>query len=171
MKTRTPRAQAMAVAQELLAELAPYTERIEVAGSLRRGCEEVGDIEIVAIAEFALDLFGEPFGESKVNQWLTGRGIKPTKDGDRYKQFEFGGYQVDLFIAGLHNWGLIYMLRTGGAEFSKRMVTPKAWGGMMPLGFQVREGQVWRSGEPLAVATEQELFDLWGIQFIQPSGR
>lgn len=36
-------------AREALGRLEPHSERIELAGSLRRECAEVGDVEIVCI--------------------------------------------------------------------------------------------------------------------------
>lgn len=56
------------IAQRLIASMLPYCERIEIAGSIRRGCQEVKDIELVAVAKWELapveeqirDLFGSP---------------------------------------------------------------------------------------------------------------
>ena len=49
-------------AERLRAELGPYCERIEIAGSIRRGKAQVGDIELVAIPRVdrseQRDLFG-----------------------------------------------------------------------------------------------------------------
>ncbi len=171
MKTKTTHQQAMNVAQSLMAELAPLCERIAVAGSLRRMRPEVGDIELVAIAKPVLDLFGEPAGGCQITDWLTWQGIKPTKNGERYKQFEYGGYQVDLFLAQPDNWGLIYMIRTGSGDFSKKMMTLKAWGGYLPQGLKVDDGRLWRSGAAIAVPSEDALFGLWGMDFIPPQAR
>lgn len=50
MKTATyPRAQALKVAYFLGDMLAPYCWDIEVAGSIRRGKAEVGDVELVYV--------------------------------------------------------------------------------------------------------------------------
>ena len=59
-KPRFPRADALAVARELCAALKPVTERLVVAGSLRRGRTDVGDVEILFIPSFEdrqLDMF------------------------------------------------------------------------------------------------------------------
>lgn len=47
MKTKQPLAVAAAIAAALVAELTPYCERIEVAGSVRRGKAQVGDLEVL----------------------------------------------------------------------------------------------------------------------------
>lgn len=62
---------ARAVAAEMVEALRPYCHRVEVAGSIRRGREWIGDIEIVAIPKSSLkqpdvDIFGEPLGKPKV---------------------------------------------------------------------------------------------------------
>lgn len=49
MTTKFPRTQALAVAEELVAALRPACERLEIAGSLRRGKAEVGDVEILFV--------------------------------------------------------------------------------------------------------------------------
>ena len=48
-KKRFPRHEALAVADELVAALLPYVDRIVIAGSLRRRKPGVGDIEIMYI--------------------------------------------------------------------------------------------------------------------------
>ena len=57
---RIPRARALMLAQGLIETLRPHCERIEIAGSLRRGKPDVGDIELVCIpkADEMRDLFG-----------------------------------------------------------------------------------------------------------------
>lgn len=48
-KPKYPRATAIAVARELCNVLTPFTHRLIVAGSLRRGKQSVGDCEILFI--------------------------------------------------------------------------------------------------------------------------
>lgn len=48
-RIKHPRAKALAVAEELQAMLSPACERIAIAGSLRRGKQEVGDIELLFV--------------------------------------------------------------------------------------------------------------------------
>jgi DNA polymerase/3'-5' exonuclease PolX len=51
-RQRWPRAVALAVAEEIRAVLAPCCSRVMVAGSLRRGRAEVGDVELVYVTRF-----------------------------------------------------------------------------------------------------------------------
>jgi DNA polymerase/3'-5' exonuclease PolX len=53
-------AQATVIAERVKAELAPYCERIEIAGSVRRRKPQVKDIELVAIPrQVTADRFGD----------------------------------------------------------------------------------------------------------------
>ncbi len=52
---RRPLAEGEAIASALVADLEPYCARIQVAGSIRRRKEMVGDIEIVAIPRYEPD--------------------------------------------------------------------------------------------------------------------
>jgi len=88
MKRRIPLAQAHALAEDFITAIYPFCERAEVAGSVRRGQAELGDIEIVAqpLTRPVMGLFG-PMGETDALldfPWHTwGRLVK---NGPRYKQ-------------------------------------------------------------------------------------
>jgi DNA polymerase/3'-5' exonuclease PolX len=58
-KTQRPLPEAERVAAAIVADLAPFCARIQVAGSVRRRKEVVGDIELVAIPRYTPSgLFG-----------------------------------------------------------------------------------------------------------------
>ncbi len=171
-KTKRPYADALVAAQSIVDALRPACHRIEIAGSLRRKKETVGDIEIVAVPVSRRDLFGNPDPKvTALDVLLSELGVTFAKEGPKYKQFSWDGAQVDLFLANPVTWGVIFMLRTGSAHFSRRMVTPKMWGGLMPDDLHVEGGQVWRRGEALYTPEETNLFDLWGMQYIAPEQR
>lgn len=171
MKAKQPLSVAAAVAADLVVELRPFCERIEVAGSVRRRKAQVGDLEIVALPVAVTDLFGEPTGRTLLDDWLAGNHIQPSKNGTKYKQFIWQGSQVDLFLAQPDNYGVILMLRTGDADFSRRMVTLTTWGGFKPAELTVSDGGVWRQGKQLAVPDEETLFRLWGMAWVPPEER
>jgi DNA polymerase/3'-5' exonuclease PolX len=181
MKTKRPLAVARAAAEQIVALLAPACERIEIAGSLRRECAYVGDIELVAIPKTyvqPVDLFGmETERLSELDDRLNALAVHLTKDGKRYKQFSWppatSDYQVDLFIADADNWAYILMLRTGDAAFSKSMVTPHALGGLKPDPLYLAGGYVqtqWPH-KVIPVPDEEELFRLWNLDYVPPAQR
>ena len=177
MKTKRPYAAVERVAHQLLEKLAPACERIELAGSLRRRAERVGDIEIVAIPRLNRDLFGQARGTSAVDDLLLTWPVELTRNGAKFKQFMFatgGGhvYQCDLFLQpDPATWAVNFMIRTGSAEFSRLMVTPRNKGGYMPNDLHVADARVWRGHEQLDVPEEEDLFALWEMAYIPPPMR
>jgi len=145
-KLTVPLADAYAVADELRLWLRPAVERIEVAGSLRRGKAEVGDIELVAVPRFEADetdLWGQPVNmlERRLD-WSNERGWldRPPggKRGPRYAQLRHAesGLQVALFsVLAPAQWGVIFLIRTGPASYSQWLMTEA-----MRRGKHVRDG-------------------------------
>ncbi|GAP11116.1 hypothetical protein BECAL_02301 [Bellilinea caldifistulae] len=170
MKTKIPLELAERTASKYLEMLAPFCKRIEIAGSIRRRKSEVGDIEIVAIPLMVRDLFGNPNGYFNLS--LPAPAIK---NGERYKQYILPeGINLDLFIVlPPAEWGVIFALRTGGAEFSKKLVTPKRYGGFLPSAYVVRDGAIHHveNGETLHTPEENDFFNLCGIGWIKPEER
>lgn len=177
-KTKIPLAQAQVLADKIIKELAPVCERVQVAGSVRRQKAEIGDIEIVAIARHQLDLFGTP-GASLLEPELEtlaarGRIIKGDKWGPKYKKFHIPARRdlaVDLFITTPEEWGYTFTIRTGSAEFSHRLVTPKQQGGFLPGDLWVGSCRLWRDGKALDTPEEKDFLEALGIGWIEPENR
>lgn len=175
-------------ADALLERLNSACRSITVAGSFRRREPIVRDLEIVAVPHYQADLFGGP-AESLLDvrlRKLTQEGMlsRPLKSGERYKQFTLAesGVQLDLFIAQPDNLGLILALRTGPGEFSKRLVTQQAHGGLLHDGLRIAEGYVWQNrfvdddevvqpGERIATPDEAAFFALTVCGWIDPCKR
>lgn len=154
-------------------KLSPYCERISIAGSVRRMKPEVHDIEIVAIPS----INSEPtmFDEGRKREFPSGLFFswKAIKNGPRYKQFTLPeGINLDLFVV-LHpaQWGVILAIRTGPADFSHWIVTPKYQGGPLPGDCRVQDGGVYRRGGLLTMPEEKDFLDFIGLGWIEPSER
>lgn len=165
---------AMAAAGGVVDLLTPVVDRVEIAGSLRRGAPEVGDIEILAIPTAVPDLFGSLVrGPLLVDQVLAGRGFKFEANGPLYKRFVVPGpcrVHCDLYLTAPEQWGVMLAIRTGPAEFSKRLVTIRQKGGLLPSYLQVKDGRVWSTG-PIPTPEESDFFKLLGIAWIPPDRR
>ena len=185
---------AKTIADELIRELnrpaMRTVERIEIAGSVRRGKLEVKDIELVAIPDLTppRPVFGQKLaGKTKLDMvldsmWRAGR-IEPIKRGDKYKQFWMLDQRVHLIKIDLFlvtppaQWGVIDVIRTGPAEFSQWMVTPISKGGALPDNCKVQDGCVWldpaTSGYPeiIQMAAEADFFRFCGLEWIEPGNR
>ena len=180
MKAKISAAVARQFAEKLIGELSSACERIEIAGSLRRGKTVVGDIELVCVPKLRLDLLGEPRGASYLDEALSelvksGK-LTVLRDGARYKQFSVKtrngkDVYIDIFITTPDRWGVIYLIRTGSAEFSHKFVTPKHQGGYMPVGMHIHDGRLYRNGQVLDTPEEFDVFREVGMRYIEPSKR
>ena len=138
-KQKFPRAIALAVAEKIAAALAPACSRIEIAGSIRRRKEEVGDIEIVYVPINVLvpdpgDLFGKEISvnaaDLKIN-YLVERGClakrRNVNDAETWGQWNklaravTTGIPVDLFATTEDAWWNYLVCRTGSSENNVRI--------------------------------------------------
>jgi DNA polymerase/3'-5' exonuclease PolX len=159
------------IANELIDHLRPHCQRIEIAGSIRRGKPQVKDIEICYIPfirQVVVDLWGNTAPHQPVDDAideLIRRGIlardEDTKRwGPKYKRciHRASGIVVELFAAQEGNWGVIFALRTGPAEFNRLLVSSIAVGGAMPFNIRMRDGYLWHQGQKIHTPTEWDFF-------------
>jgi DNA polymerase/3'-5' exonuclease PolX len=167
--------QAKGIADRLVEKLSPYCERISIAGSVRRLKPEVHDIEIVAIPEMRTgrDMFGNETGGEVIFPNDIFQDWKVIKNGPRYKQFTLPeNINLDLFLVlKPAQYGVLLAIRTGPADFSRWIVTPKYNRGALPGDCRVQDGGVYRRGELITMPEEIDFLDLLGLGWIEPSER
>lgn len=168
---------ALLIAAPILEKLYPYCERLEIAGSLRRQCKYVSDIEICCIPKMVshVDMFGVETYETSMleeNDSQTQTLGKFIKNGGKYKQIALPeGINLDLFIVTPPaEWGVIMAIRTGPWNYSRWLVTQKPYGAM-PNGFAVSDGCVYQDDEKVYMPEEKNFFDFLGIAWVEPSQR
>jgi len=110
MKYNIPYNTVIDLARRFTAKIYPHCKISSIAGSLRRGCLLVGDIEIVCVPkeEDSLDIFfGKDFPGIKIN-------------GHRLKRFFYpkSKLQIELYITKEWDYGRILAIRTGSSAFS-----------------------------------------------------
>ncbi|MFH1603604.1 MAG: hypothetical protein ABIH03_06830 [Pseudomonadota bacterium] len=163
-ETRMKLEQATAIAERVKAQLAPYCDRIEIAGSVRRRKPEVGDIEIVAIPKpYEVGLFASGIA-TVVDKWPKVRGELPCKYTQRTLP---DGIALDLFFATPENFGLIYAIRTGSADYSHEVLA-RGW---VRNGYTSVDGMLTRDGVAVPVREEEILFKLAGVLWVEPEKR
>lgn len=178
---KKPLAEAERVARAIVDTLAPACLRIEIAGSVRRRRPEVSDIELVVVPKFidgpVLDLFAPPPKESLLDIFLrdlerSGRLVahpgKPA-NGTRYKKrwAPKAGMQVDLFIVlPPAEWGVLFAIRTGSADYSARAVTA-----LHAHGLRSEDGRILRGNEVVPCPEEEDFFRLAGLALLPPHER
>jgi DNA polymerase/3'-5' exonuclease PolX len=178
MKAKLPYPIALALAETVVIDLAPACDRIGIAGSIRRKKSEIGDIEIVCIPaiETGADLFGQPTTvrsapDSRLEEIAASRGWRRIKGGDLYRQYDIGPCVLDLFVTTPEKWGVIFTIRTGSADFSRWLVTPRREGGALPGYLKVKDGRLWAGGMPLATPDETDVFTRLELAWIPPEER
>ena len=132
-KTRHPLAYAQVVAEKLIELLAPACERIAVAGSVRRLRPDVGDIELVAIPKVYPDFFANSHSmldeailslvaKGVVDYRMNSRGARTFGPLNKLMIYQ-SGIWVDIFTATQENWGRDLLVRTGSADFNRRVMS------------------------------------------------
>jgi DNA polymerase/3'-5' exonuclease PolX len=162
--------EAILVAERVQSQLAPHCDRIEIAGSIRRRKADVGDIEIVCIPKRSA-------AAHRSVHWVlaviaAGRPMKGDPRTARYVQFTTRAgdgpvINVDVFTASPENWGLIYAIRTGCADYSHHVLAC----GWVRNGYRSAGGMLSRKGVAVAVPEERDLFRLAGVPFVEPEAR
>lgn len=152
------------VAEKILAELKPHCIRCEIAGSLRRKCDTISDVEIVCIPKpYQTGLFEDGIA-SVINQWEKVKGELPCKYTQRILP---EGIVLDIFIVEEGNWGLQFATRTGSAEYSKTVLAA-AWAAR---GYKCDGGYLYQNGKRYETREEKDLFDRLSIKYIEPEFR
>ena len=152
--------EAVSIAEEFKSLLSPYCARCEVAGSVRRKKrDDIKDIEIVAVPD-PQDLFG--LRQAINNHCIVVRGRFP----GRYLALKFRSRRVDLFITTPEQWGCIYLIRTGSAEFCRQLMT-RAHG----RGRRFRDGRLWDGVTALSTPEEADIFRALGMEYVNPEKR
>jgi len=151
--------EARKIAEKYLDLLEPFCRRIQIAGSIRREKPEVHDIELVCIPKDNPQDFGS--FTNIVNSLEKVKG-EPT---GRYTQRKLPeGINLDLFMANEENWGLIFAIRTGSADFSHKILAC----GWVKAGYKSKDGMLTKNGQEIECREEEDLFKIIGIPFVEP---
>lgn len=148
-------AQAQAIAQDVVNRLAPFCERIEVAGSIRRRRPFPRDIDIVLLPEHQ--------GNLAVELLALGDHVKAGKS---LMQRTYKGAQVDLYFATPETWHTLLLIRTGSKEHNIRLVTlAKKRGWHL---YANGRGLFNEKDERIAGDSEESFFKALGLPYKEP---
>lgn len=176
MKHKLPHNEVLPIAELIRKELEPHCVRIEILGSLRRGKEMVGDVELLAIPKgvHQLSLFDNSRTSIAVNKelidvfkkyWVFKGGLE--KEGRMVQFIGPADVPFDLFIAGHENFGYQKVIRTGPFEHNVGFVIPL----LKQNGFVLREAHIWKDGSIIPIPEEEDLYNLIGMKVIPPADR
>jgi len=191
------------LANEIMDDLKIYCTRMEIAGSLRRRKEEVKDIEIVCIPRIEeivtnYQLDGVTPAETKVKdllyetlstslpedsdfsayplqQGFRDKSGKKAPCGPKYYRLFYKKERLDLFaVLPPAQWGVIFAIRTGSAEFSHWLVQ-QGWNRKLPIKFEdgrmVSRGNFPSGVEYWETPEEADVFRMLDIPFVEPENR
>src|SRR4051794_11027397 len=139
-KAKRPLAQALADTEAFRALFpAACYARWEVAGSVRRRASECGDVDHVIIPHFGeVDVGDGLFSTTQevnllffqldalVRGGLVSKhlyGATGYRWGDKSRGADFRGHNHELLCVDVDTWGAALAIKTGPAEYSKRLVT------------------------------------------------
>ena len=158
-----------------------WVERAEIAGSIRREKPDCKDIEVVCVPIYSIstNMFGQELSRSNMvicnlrSDVFDGefRFVKGNNDCPKYTQLEADyneqKIKIDLFFATPENWGWIFFLRTGSAEWNKRVIQR-----LKERGYKSRGGQI-KDGYDKVIPTPEEktVFALLGWKWVEPRNR
>lgn len=173
------------LAERVRAELEPYCEKIEIAGSIRRGRPYCNDIDLVCLPkgnseQEATEKTALKYGYAHALRERCKKNAAVVTDGDvnlivRLKN----GVQLDIFIANRasadlleakpSNFGSLMICRTGSVQHNIWLVERakqlgKRWNPYHGV-------FVGKSGLCIASATEEDIFRALDLEFIQPERR
>ncbi len=181
---RVPLEEAKALAHEVIELLHDVEDRIDIAGSIRRLKETVGDIELVCKPAFGWAHWDDEKGEGtgwtnrhleRVHQ-LLGNGTFTRREGvgvgEKYQGLIYKGTALDLFcVLPPAQWGVIFAMRTGPHTYNKRVFVQACNGGLLPAHMRVSQGALYIKGVVANTPEEKDYFDLTGLPYRRPEGR
>ncbi len=161
--SRTPLGVAWPVANQMVEQLRELAgvERVDVAGSLRRMRESIGDIDILVAADDAEPVMEFFCGMENVETVL-GRG--PTKSSVNL----VSGLQIDLRVLPAARWGTLLSYFTGSKSHNVRLreLAIKQGLSLNEYSFTPQDGQA-----DILCDTEEAVYATLGLPYIPPTIR
>ena len=168
------------IANKVRTHILPAMDRVEIAGSIRRRKDIVGDIEICGIPADRAKLIGllADLGEH-IKPGVPGAVPWTPKVEAKYLRVRLAeGMNLDVFLGTPENWGGLFMMRTG----SGASPDGNAFHGFIPGIFgrwkKLSGGgrmtdcmPTMPTGEQLHIPEEQDFFDILEMNFVPPEQR
>jgi DNA polymerase (family 10) len=160
------------VAEELkeFLEKSRYIKKVDIAGSLRRMKETIGDIDILAISSkpenAILAISSKP--ENAMDDFTKFPDIKQVLAKGKTKATVIlkSGIQADLRVIESKSYGAALQYFTGSKEHSVALR-----GIAKKKGLKISEYGVFRTNKMIAGKTEQEVYKAIGLSYIEPELR
>jgi DNA polymerase (family 10) len=161
---RVPAGPALALAQDLANRVRAFVgvQRVRIAGSLRRGCDTIGDIDLLCVADdgpAVVEQFVELDGVESVLASGGTKGSVVMGLGER-------GVQVDLRVVPAASFGAASQYFTGSKEHNVRL-RERA----IQRGLRLNEWGLFADGESQAGADEEGIYGALELPWVPPEQR
>ncbi|MBA3261917.1 MAG: DNA polymerase/3'-5' exonuclease PolX [Thermoleophilaceae bacterium] len=162
-KTRTLLSKALAIGEELVGALRDHSSalKVELAGSARRWGDDVKDLDIVAASSDPA-AFVEAFGSSPAIDVVHSSGEAGAR------AVTHTGLPVDLRIVPEEAFGNLLQHFTGSGKHNEALRTAAVKRGLHVSEYGIADDE---SGDSLAYATEEEVYERLGMQWVPPELR
>ncbi|MCK6486577.1 MAG: DNA polymerase/3'-5' exonuclease PolX [Phycisphaerae bacterium] len=162
---RTPLGLALPLAEELAewVRRIPKAKRVEIAGSLRRGAETIGDIDLVCESTDGAAVI-RAFGKLPLVVRVLAGG--DTKGSVIVRRRDGEEVQAQLRVVPKESFGAAWQYFTGSKEHNVRLR-----GLAKEKGWQLNEWGLMDGEKRLAGAEEQEIYDRLGLKWMPPEVR
>ena len=145
------------LSRKIISLLKPYCKKIQIAGSIRRGEKNPGDIDIVLI----------PKNKNNFENFLSKKG-KKIQGGEKEPTWKIEGVQVELYYTVPEKWGatlLAYSSRRGSGIGLRIVARLK--------GFKLTQHGLFnrKTGRRIAGKTEKEIYRALGRPYKKPEER
>ncbi len=155
---------------KVVAELGPFCERAELAGSIRRRVAWVNDIDVVVIPKPGL--------EAALQERVLRRSRRLVAGPQQIEVVMPNGVRLDVWIARPTeydlvdtkptNFGSLWLCRTGSREHNLKLI---ARARELSLTWNPYHGVFDSFGRVLACETEEEIFRALELEFVPPHER
>ncbi|MDO8622676.1 MAG: hypothetical protein Q7R52_00345 [archaeon] len=146
--------QVISLANKLAKELKPFSERIEIAGSIRRKKPNPRDIDIIII----------PKDKNNLVNFMKTKG-KFIQGGEKKSRWKIGGVKTELYYTNPESWGATLLAYSSkkGAGIGLRIVARLK-------GFKLNQYGLFsrKTGKRIAGKTEQEIYHALGRKWKKP---
>lgn len=145
------------LASQLIKQLKPYSKKINIAGSIRRGSKTPGDIDIVLI----------PKDKTKLHQFMSKKG-KFIQGGEQESTWTIQDIRTELYYTIPEEYGatLLSYSSKKGSEIGLRVIAKKQ-------GFKLNSHGLYnaKTGKLIAGKTEHAIYKALGRPYKAPKDR
>jgi len=163
---------AKTIASEIIRRLAPYCERVEVAGSVRRRRPTVRDIDVVLIPrdKEAVDSVLMQLGKVKMSGAKIARVTVDLthviRKSESLIQLTADTVDIDIYFATPETWATLFLVRTGSTENNIRLCSlAKKRGWKLAAN---GDGLFNEYDERIAGDSEESIYEALGIPWQEP---